>query len=527
MSRKLKDPDRVIVIHPPLSGEARAIADVVQDSNITTVILPDPAILDVSVTSPTVAAVAREAAVPKAERAWALDAYRGMFLLIMTFAMTIPHRAGLFPEWMYHMQIPVGSDFVDRPGLTWRDLLFPGFLFTMCTAIPITNSLRVAKGMSYPGVIWTAIKRFAILYAFALVMGHSLSAWTQDYTKRANVIGIIAFLICWPMFMRKPASWKEETFKHVKRLGWALGAFVVLALPLAWGGEFSITRRDGIIHALAVVSLITTSLWLFTRTSPTVRLGVLGLVLAIKVAADAKLAGGQILYAIEKPMLFEAWMIELLIIGIPATMVGDQILKWMHARDEEARINWPAWRLLALSAAGIAAIVSGVVFFFQRELTTATVAIASSSALAVVLASGARTERERVLSSIVRWSALMMVAGAILEPLGGGIKKDPQTLSYLLFTAGTSMAILVAVMVAVDVLNISKRISRFFVDVGQNPLIAYIAFTMFFNNIAWLLIFPHWQSSTAGQALLVSACFTAAVGALVAFTSRKRIFWRA
>lgn len=526
MSPKTKNSDRVIVMHPPVSGEAGAIADVIQDSDVTTVVLGDPAAASLPLPSPTADAIPRQAK-PKIERAWALDAYRGLFLLMMTFAMTIPHREGLFPEWMYHMQTPPFADFVERAGLTWRDLLFPGFLFTMCTAIPITNALRLSKGMPYPAVIWTAVKRFAVLYCFALIIGHALPYWTQDYTKRGNIIAIIAFLVCWPMFMRKPESWKQETFDQVKKLGWALGAAVIFALPLVYGSEFSLQRKDGVIHALAFVSLFTTCLWLFTRTSAAIRLGVLGIVLALTAASDAGLAGGSLLTSIEKPWFFQAWMVELLVIGIPATIIGDQLLKWMRAQDDEARVTWPGWRLAALTALALASVATGVVAFYLREVTAATVALGALAALSLAVSFQARTEREQVLSTIVRWAAAMMVAGALLEPLGGGMKKDPQTLSYLLFTAGTSMAILVAVMVAADVLKLARRATRFLVDIGQNPLLAYIAFTMFFNNIAWLVIFPHWQPSTAGQALLVSACFTAAVGALVAITSRKGIYWRA
>lgn len=526
MSGNKQNAERAIVIHPPLSGEPHAIAHVVRENNVTTVILPDPAELNAKVPSPAAVAIARAAA-PTTERASGLDAYRGFFLLLMTFAMTIPHREGLFPQWMYHMQTPPSTDFIARAGLTWRDLLFPGFLFTMCTAIPITNSLRLGKGMPYPAILWTAVKRFALLYLFALIIGHALPYWTRDYTQRGNFVAIAGFLVCWPIFMRKPASWSESRFDIVKKLGWVLGAAFLIALPYVYGAQFDLARKDGIIHALAFVSLVTTTLWLFTRHNPLARLGVLGLVIALTAASDLGGPGADLLQRIEVPWLFQAWMAELLIIGIPATIIGDMLFKWMRQRADEARVSWPLWRLAALSAVSIAAVAAGVVGFYLRQVNATAIVLTALAVIGVALVRGAHSEREKILASLFRWSAVLLVAGALVEPLGGGIKKDPQTLSYLVFTAGAAMAILVALMIATDVLKLAKRATRLLVDVGQNPLLAYVAFTMFFNNIAWLTVFPRWQASNAGQALMVSAVFTALVATLAAVTSRKRLFWRA
>lgn len=527
MSRENRNAERAIVIHPPLSGEPHAIAHVIRENNVTTVILPEPAEVNATIPSPAADAIAEVAPAPKTERASGLDAYRGFFLLLMTFAMTIPHREGLFPQWMYHMQTPPGTDFIARAGLTWRDLLFPGFLFTMCTAIPITNALRLGKGMPYPAVLWTAVKRFALLYLFALIIGHALPYWTRDYTQRGNFVAIAGFLVCWPIFMRKPASWSEQRFDLVNKAGWALGAVFLFALPYAYGAQFDFARKDGIIHALAFVSLATTTLWLFTRNNPVARLGVLGLVIALTAASDAGAPGADLLQRIEVPWLFQAWMFELLIIGIPATIVGDMLFKWMRSSEQEARVSWPVWRLAALSAVCLAAVAAGVTGLYLRQVGATAIGLAALSGIGLVLVHGADSAREKILASVFRWSAVLLLAGALVDPLGGGIKKDPQTLSYLVFTAGVAMAILVALMIATDVLKLAKRATRLLVDVGQNPLLAYVTFTMFFNNIAWLVVFPRWQSSSAAEALLVSLVFTAAVAALVALTSRKRIFWRA
>ena len=526
--------DGVIVIHPPLTGEADAVAATVEEKKSAAGKrrkTKEP----VHTTAP--AAATRRAGAGNeikeistqalSSRAYGIDAYRGFFLLLMTFAMTVPMREGIFAEWMYHMQYPVPGDFVDRPGLTWRDLLFPAFLFTMCAAIPITNTLRLTKQMPYPAILWTAVKRFAILYLFALIIGHTLPYWTEDYTKRGNVIAIAGFLACWPIFMRRPDGWKEETFSRFKMAGWIAGAAILFALPAVYGSEFSLERRDGIIHALAFVSLITTTLWLFTRKNPLARMIVLLAVVALKVVTELELAGAGLLYSIEVPVIFQAWMVELLIVAIPASFAGDLIVDWMRTSDADEARSWSVPRLAAISLACLAFVPVALVGFFLRYPYETTAAFAAIAVLGVLLTWKAQTRREKIMATLFRGAALLLVIGAAIEPLGDGIKKDPQTLSYLVVTTGLSLALLIIALIAVDVLKSGKRVSRILIDVGQNPLIAYVAFTMFFNNIAWLTILPRWQPQTPGEAVGVGLVFTGLTALIAATATRKRIYWRA
>lgn len=522
-----KERDEVIVIHPPLNGEAHAIADIVQEDQVTTVILPDPATLSTQVQSPTVDAITRSAATPKNDRAVGIDAFRGFFLLLMTFAMAIPFKEGLFPQWMYHMQYPPPDQFVDRAGLTWRDLMFPGFLFTMCTAIPITNTLRLSKGMPYPGIIITALKRFAMLYVFALLIGHTLPYWTQDDTKRGNIVSIIGFLVCWPVFMRKPASWKQETFDRFKLAGWVAAAAMLFVVPQLYGSHFDITHRDDIIHALAFVSLATTTLWLFTRNNMPVRLAALGLVIALKIASDYPGPVQDLFSTLSAPAFYEPWMLELLIVAIPGTIAGDLIVKWMHHRPDERTITWSRPRLTALIAVCLGFIPIALFGFYNRQVSQTALGIAAVAAAGLVVVARPRTERERIIANLFKLAALMLVAGSLVEPVGGGIKKDPQTLSYLVFTTGTSLCFLLVAMITTDVLKVGQRATKLFVDVGQNPLIAYAAFMMFFNNIMWLTPLGGFQEKTATLALLGCLAFTALTAVLVRATTRKRVFWRA
>ena len=87
--------EQVIVIHPPLTGDPRAVEEF-NSGQVTTVILNETAtVLEPEPASPTqpIAEVAPQA---RGERALGLDAFRGALLLAMTFAMTVPF--GAFPN---------------------------------------------------------------------------------------------------------------------------------------------------------------------------------------------------------------------------------------------------------------------------------------------------------------------------------------------------------------------------------------------------------------------------------------------
>jgi len=81
------------------------------------------------------------------KRYYALDALRGFAILAMILSGTISYE--ILPAWMYHAQeAPPNHIFnPNLPGLTWVDIVFPIFLFSMGTAIPLALLNRLAKGL--------------------------------------------------------------------------------------------------------------------------------------------------------------------------------------------------------------------------------------------------------------------------------------------------------------------------------------------------------------------------------------------
>ena len=74
----------------------------------------------------------------------------------------------------------------------------------------------------------------------------------------------------------------------------------------------------------------------------------------------------------------------------------------------------------------------------------------------------------------------------------------------------------------------SARSLRFLTDVGQNPMLCYILYSVFLNSI--LEMIPATREILSGspqQAIIRSFITVLIVGLITQYFTRKRIFWRA
>jgi len=77
-------------------------------------------------------------AATKTARVLAIDAFRGLTILVMIFVNTLAGVRGM-PAWMDHA--PAGVD-----GMTFPDVVFPAFLFIVGMAIPFAMAQRETAG---------------------------------------------------------------------------------------------------------------------------------------------------------------------------------------------------------------------------------------------------------------------------------------------------------------------------------------------------------------------------------------------
>src|ERR1035437_11064136 len=96
------------------------------------------------------------------QRNQSLDALRGVAILGMVLSSSIAFS--ILPAWMYHAQEPPPSHIYDplHAGVSWVDMVFPFFLFSMGAAIPLSlhkNAAATAQNMWL--VATTAFRRLA------------------------------------------------------------------------------------------------------------------------------------------------------------------------------------------------------------------------------------------------------------------------------------------------------------------------------------------------------------------------------
>lgn len=538
--------EQPIVIHAPLTGDTERIVeyprslpeiapDVVAHTDVVGPLIPTariatPASVVTEQPAEQPSRTAPAVSIAPAERVFGLDVFRGVLLLAMNFTFTIPPW-GPFAKWMYHTQVPPSPtrEYVGVAGLTWQDFLFAMFVFTMAAAIPVAMGGRLARGKPYPDILFQSIRRGAMLLLFALLIGHVNPYWTQDYTRRGNILAIAGLLVSFALFVRPPVTWKPWIARALRTAGWVGAAVLLFVVPgLVYGQTFSTDRRDYIMAALAFATVAGTIVWMLTRQRIGLRLAIFGLIVAGRALASQVPAVGQIWYANPAPAVYQPWYLELLLVVIPGTIAGDLIWRWMRRPKINTTVrSWSTRRLGALAAIGWSFIPILCIGLYERRHPVATTAlvIALCGAL-LALARGAGTERDRVLARLFGWASLWLVAGMLVEPLEGGIKKDPQTLGFLLLMTGCAMAALGGSLILSDIFRSGRRALRPAALIGQNALFAYVIIMLGFEHVLWLTgiggsFTGSWQVATVRSFVL-----TGLAGALVWYATRRKLIWK-
>lgn len=408
----------------------------------------------------------------KLRRVDALDALRGLFLLSMTLGFSIAE--GMYPAWMYHRQEPPPTHaFVEIAGLTWRDLAYPVFLFTMAAAIPISFGLRVARGAGLGELARASARRWFLLFCFALIVAHSSGYWIGEYSRLSQALSLVGFGLLCLIFTRRPERLDPRVFRALRVLGW-IGALAFLAFtPALYGKTFAFERRDEILAELAFCSFVSIWLWYATRSDPALRAGVLALVVALALGATADGWVADLWWSSPVPALVEFSNLELLCVLIPGLFAGDLLFAWMHGEASPDASGWSAPRTAALALCCALASPVLVIGLYARETLATALAIFALASAVLALVRAPQSQDERLLRDLCRLGALLLAAGMLLEPFQGGIKKVPGTLSYWFALAGNSAWLLAALVACVERLGLRRPLS-WLVAVGQNPLVAYV-----------------------------------------------------
>ncbi len=469
------------------------------------------------------------------KRAIALDMLRGISIFGMVLSSSIPF--GVLPAWMYHAQTPPPSHIYNPtiPGLTWVDLVLPIFIFCMGVAIPLALNRKIEASEGKTKLGLGIAERYIMLVFFAIFIAHiqasAIGAGFLNFNLGSyevkgydlNIISIVGFAILFAIYM----VIKDTKKKHIVRIiGWTAAIALLAGLQFIYNFEFSLQRRNIIILLLANVYLFGTLTWLLTRKNTTNRWLAFMIWAAIQITCkytefDLTLNENS---AISWIFLFR--MTHYMLLLIPATMIGDILYKRLNSSSSESKISYPKWESLffgTLALVGIWILIA----LYNRWLPALYVTIPVVLIIAFFII---KKKLPSYLSSF-NIAAIILVLGMILEPVEGGIKKDPVTASYLLICGSISIFWLFW-LEGICRKYANSYLVRIFSGAGSNSLMAYVATTWFvlpimqitYAFIPYNWLYPegyHWVG------VLRAIVLVWAVMSLVAWAGRNKINWRA
>ena len=146
---------------------------------------------------------------PKTSRITSIDALRGFVMFMMIFVNDLagaPEK--IVPDWMVH--------FSDRhkhgSGMTFVDLVFPGFLFIVGMSIPFALGGRLNKGEAVWKISGHVVTRTLALLALGILMVNGESGGTDVWAATMFFSGVFAFCTISPRGAETPGFWRLFTF---------------------------------------------------------------------------------------------------------------------------------------------------------------------------------------------------------------------------------------------------------------------------------------------------------------------------
>jgi len=402
-----------------------------------------------------------------AERLASLDAFRGFDILVMIFVNSIAGMSGI-PFILRHAA-------ADMDTFTITDMVFPGFLFIVGVAIPLSLEKRRAIGESLIKIL----RRISLRTAGLLFLG-ILFVNENRYSEAATGIGrdlwyLLALLATVVLWMTYPKT--ENPSKRRLYLGLRIGAAaILLILVLIWRGQ----NPDGTLAGLRH------SWW-----------GILGMI-------GWTYLGGSLLYLLVKGD--RAWLMG----GL-----GFQVALYIGARHGVLGFLEPINDFVHI----------GNIFGSHLAIVTAGMLIGT-----LFTPAGAGLKPRSRIAWMAVFSGGLLAAGFLLRPLHG-FSKIYGTESYCLATSGICGLLLLLFYWLMDVVKL-RGWADFLRPVGANPLLAYILpdivrslidlISGLFRLDIWKAVFPYWERGGV-PGMLSAAAMAGIILLLTWFLTRQKV----
>lgn len=401
-----------------------------------------------------------------------LDAFRGFVILTMIFVNYCSGMSGI-PWWMEHAP-------ADMDGYSYVDVVFPGFLFIVGVAIPLSLQKRIARGDSRWGLLFRIIPR-----ALSLMFLGTIFVSKENYSSEAT--GMPSYLWDFIFYLSMMVLWRVEPSPKGRGEGEGkvarsavskilrIAAFAALAIIVVIfrqnledgaGTAWLRTSWWGILGMIGWAYLASSIAYLLTKGSQTALMGILGFMIALYIGE-----------------------------------MHGSLWDWVNGIENFLGVG-------GLFSAHAALVVAGVLV---------------GNLLVTEASHGTRLR-------FMFWLGLgLYTAGQLIRPLHK-ISKIGGTDAYVLVTAGECALLLLLFYWLMDVKGWTKW-ADFLVPVGVNPLLAYIL-PDFFNSVLsiiektglrlWGFFWPLLEGggwSAVGNAAIMTAIMLGLTGIL----TRKKL----
>lgn len=414
--------------------------------------------------------------IEKRYRFEALDALRGLAILMMVFSANIPFE-GALPGWMYHAQVPppLHQFQPDLPGITWVDLVFPFFLFCMGAAIPFSLGGKIEKG--YRGRLMgrDLLIRFGGLALFAIVSQHA-RPWVMNVDEGAQwPLALLAMIGMVLLFASPSSGWWSRHRQLMRIIGLLILIALFGALHYFDRVTFRLQRFDIIIMVLANNALAGALLYLLHRKYKQTLWISFALLCAFFLSGRAGDNWIAALYHYSPlPWLLSWNYLKYLLVIIPGIHTGIVVRNALLSGSFIASTTPAKGNTWLLLLSSFSLILVAVVGLYLREMYITFMFTLALITLFLVALRKWEHPWKKVFATLLPMATTLLVAGLLSEPLNGGIKKDSATLSYLLVTAGLALFALFAFTILIDLLKCGRGLFLLSGS-GKNAMLAYIA----------------------------------------------------
>lgn len=463
-----------------------------------------------------------------------LDALRGYAILTMILSGTVAYGDAL-PGWMYHAQVPPPLHKFNPlvNGITWVDLVFPFFIFSMGASIPLSLKKHIDTKNSFITVAVIALKRFFLLAFFALFTEHMKAGAIADAPGNSeHLLSMLAFLLLFFQFYNNKNDKLKFVFLTSKVVAFGVAAYLLWKLPFWSRKGFDFYRSDIIIMVLANMALFGTLLYYLTINKPYLRIGVLIFIMAIFLASNEPGEGwAKTIFnfnhigSFRFDWLYQFYFLKYLFIIVPGTIAGE----WMMTAEKtdntqdiqlsqktEYPLAFLAFTIICLNLYGL----------YTRILLLNLVGTVLLCAVALYITR--RSDINYLLRRLVFAGSFLLLLGLFFEAYEGGIRKDPSTYSYYFVTCGLAYFALILFTVMANN-KYSFPIAKYFSIVGKNPMIAYVTGSLLLLpllSMTKLKVFWDGMNQNALLGFSKGVVFTAIVSLFTIFCVKKKWFWK-